>query len=518
MVRRPMVYYRKYRPQKIDDLDSSAVRETLSSVLKKNVPHAFLFTGPKGLGKTSTARILAKAVNCTDKKKGDIEPCNACDQCLAITKGTSIDILEIDAASNRGIDEIRDLKEKIRLSPVSSLKKVYIIDEVHMLTTEAFNALLKTLEEPPDHAMFVLCTTEPQKVPSTILSRCFHISFHLAKAEELVRSFKRILSGEKAEVDEDALRMIAKMAEGGFRDGAKMLEEIITLADGKKVTKELIEEKYKVSSVALQVGEMIAVFKNRDAQNGLQIVAALTSQGIDMKYFIQKLMESLHESMLSLVQGKNRESGIENGDLSLEEIQGLFFILSRANAEMKYAVLPQLPLELAVLEWCVDPVSARNNAAHPEPGMSPVSRSATVRMTSDITVHTLRKQVGDMKRKEALYGVPKKDTKVDEDVVKIETTTVELMHTPGDGEVTKEWLDHFWKNLINEIKKHNHTVAGVLRSCAIKSFSKESLIIETAYKFHKERLDEMKNREALLKIAKALTGNDMEIVVELRNK
>src|SRR5256885_10890679 len=175
-----MVFYRKYRPQIIDDLDSKAIRDTLHSVLKNDPSHAFLFTGPKGLGKTSTARIVAKAVNCTapkkDRKEG-IEPCGTCDQCVSITSGSNVDILEIDAASNRGIDEIRDLKEKIRLAPVLANRKVYIIDEVHMLTTEAFNALLKTLEEPPAHAMFILCTTEPHKVPPTILSRCFHIVF-----------------------------------------------------------------------------------------------------------------------------------------------------------------------------------------------------------------------------------------------------------------------------------------------------------------------------------------------------
>jgi DNA polymerase-3 subunit gamma/tau len=214
-----MVFYRKYRPQIIGELDSQHVRDTLYSVLFKNTSHAFLFTGPKGLGKTSTARIVAKVVNCTGRnkesgiknkgingKKADhkdhnssyiihnsdnIEPCgNKCEQCISITNGTNLDVLEIDAASNRGIDEIRDLKDKIHLAPLSAKTKVYIIDEVHMLTTEAFNALLKTLEEPPPHAMFILCTTEPHKVPATILSRCTHIAFETATEEELIRSFK----------------------------------------------------------------------------------------------------------------------------------------------------------------------------------------------------------------------------------------------------------------------------------------------------------------------------------------
>ncbi len=500
-----MVYYRKYRPQTIHDLDSAAVRETLTSVLKKSVPHAFLFTGPKGLGKTSTARILAKAVNCTGKKDGEVEPCNTCEQCLSITNGTSIDILEIDAASNRGIDEIRDLKEKIRLTPVSSLKKVYIIDEVHMLTTEAFNALLKTLEEPPEHAMFVLCTTEPHKVPSTILSRCFHIAFALATPEELVRSFKRIITSEKAEVDDNSLLMIAKLAAGGFRDGAKMLEEMVTLAQGKKITPDFIEEKYKVSNISVQVSDLLQSLSAKDVQKGLQIVAALTQQGIDMKHFIQKLMEALHEDMLTQIQGKGKESVF-----SLDEIKILFALLARANGEMKYAVLPQLPLELVILEWCAGTANASPLVAGENIESAPMAV-----VVEDITVKTLRKQVGDMKRKEALYGAPKKDQNADADKVVIETTTVELMKTAGN-EVTKDWLDLFWKNLINEMKKHNHTVAGLLRGCTIKSFSKEHLVIEAGYKFHKERLDDTKNRESLLKIAKALTGNDMEIEVELK--
>jgi DNA polymerase III subunit gamma/tau len=510
-----MVYYRKYRPQKIDDLDSAAVRETLTSVLKKNVPHAFLFTGPKGLGKTSTARILAKAVNCTDKKAGSVEPCNACDQCLAITNGTSIDILEIDAASNRGIDEIRDLKEKIRLSPVSSLKKVYIIDEVHMLTTEAFNALLKTLEEPPEHAMFILCTTEPQKVPSTILSRCFHVSFKPATEVELLRAFKRIKTAEKIDIDDEALQYIAQLSGRGFRDGVKILEEMVLVSDGKKIDRKLVETTYKTLNLVTHTQLFLRALNKKDPKKALEIIAAMVEMGIDLKYFLNDVMEKLHQLLLIHVGVLEKDDFLAEFTFSLEDIKQITGLLSRANGEMKYAVLPQLPLELVVLEWA-NPTAVNPSTPLREEKSKDGDSSTSPRMADDLTVNTMRKQVGDMKRKEALYGVPKKDPKADEDVVKIETTTVELMHTPGDGEVTREWLDLFWKNLINETKKHNHTVAGVLRSCAIKSFSKQGLVIETAYKFHKERLDDVKNMDQLLRICKALTGNEMDIVVELR--
>lgn len=221
-----MVFYLKYRPQTISELDLAQVREKLFSLLKsKSLPHAFLFTGPKGLGKTSTARILAKAINCERVQElriknqelrknkneshnskfiiqnSDVEPCNECQACVSITNGSNIDVLEIDAASNRGIDEIRALRERVKFAPANLKKKVYIIDEVHMLTTEAFNALLKTLEEPPDHVVFILCTTEIWKVLPTIVSRSFHISFEKPTKEELTRSLERVAKGENLTIE-----------------------------------------------------------------------------------------------------------------------------------------------------------------------------------------------------------------------------------------------------------------------------------------------------------------------------
>jgi DNA polymerase-3 subunit gamma/tau len=514
-----MVFYRKYRPQKIDDLDSSSIREMLYSVLQKNVSHAFLFTGPKGLGKTSTARIVAKVVNCTTpktKRENGVEPCDICDQCVSIKNGTNIDILEIDAASNRGIDEIRELKEKIRLAPVAASRKVYIIDEVHMLTTEAFNALLKTLEEPPAHAMFILCTTEVHKVPETIMSRCFQILFKPATQEELVRSFKRIIDGEKIKIEkgkeDEILLYIAKISDRGFRDGAKILEEISLMAQDKDITIPLIESTFKTTKIATYVvGLLSALGKGKkDTKKALEIIENIVNDGIDIKYFINTVIEKLHEELLIKME-IIKEPSILEVSFSVDELKLLTEMFTSVYGEIKNAVLLQLPLELAVIEWgdgSQEPVVQKKQqlAEGNQQNWSSGSGASTV--------NDLRKQVGTMKKLKALQ-----DKKEEEDTIaQVASPTVELMQTNGDGPVTNEWIELFWKNYIIEMKKYNHTVAGVLRGCNVKSYADQNLIIQTSYKFHKERLDDIKNRDALLKIGKLLTGKDVTIKVELRSK
>jgi DNA polymerase III subunit gamma/tau len=517
-----MVFYRKYRPQKIDELDSSSVRETLFPVLQKNIPHAFLFTGPKGLGKTSTARIVAKVVNCetakTKREKG-LEPCNICDQCVSITNGNNVDILEIDAASNRGIDEIRELKEKIRLAPVAAKRKVYIIDEVHMLTTEAFNALLKTLEEPPEHAMFILCTTESHKVPETIVSRCFQIMFKPATQQEIVRSLERIAKEEKLTIVKDVFPLIAERAEGGFRDAVKMLEEMALMVESSKSKKEINEESleqlYKVVSISTSVNKFFWHLNSKDVKGSLQLIDSLVKDGINIKDFINHVMNRLHVFLYRKVVDENY-SNPSDPEFSINEIKSLAELFSKAALEMKTAVLPQLPLELAVIEWCEDKSKVQTLPAGRQSANLKVSEevSYTANDEAEVSVTSLRKQVGTIKKLKALYGEKKVEYKEPE--VTITTTSVELMQTNGNGPVTKEWMDLFWKNLIGEMRKYNHTIAGVLRGCTIKSYGDQTLIIQTAYKFHKERLDDMKNHEALLRISKLLTGKDVAITVELK--
>ncbi len=534
-----MVFYRKYRNQTIGELDNAQVRESLTAILAtpESIPHAFLFTGPKGLGKTSSARIVAKVVNCTGKEKSEaqrakgkneeetlssmpyalgnsIEPCNVCEQCISITSGNNLDVMEIDAASNRGIDEIRDLKEKIKLSPVNAKKKIYIIDEVHMLTTEAFNALLKTLEEPPTHAMFILCTTETHKVPATIFSRCFHVSFTKATPEELVRSFKRIIIGEKLEADDDALFEIAKMSDGGFRDGAKLLEEIVSLTAGKKITKELVEEKYHTQHTGRLILDLIASFETKDIQKGLQAIQTVISQGIEMRFFMLQLTEAFHDLLLSQVSSPKTQDAL----LSKQELSQILMILSKAHGEMKNTVLVQLPLELALFEWCGhgEVASSKPQASNKEIDVveKKVVEHGNMIKDEGVTISSMRKQVGNIAKIKALYG----ESKEPEEVVEpIRTTDLQLAHLGNDGEITKEWMDTFWKCIISEMKAHNHTIAGVLRGCFIKSFDRKTLIIETAYKFHKEKLDHGATMESLEKVCRELTGSPVAISIVLKS-
>src|SRR5437868_5062367 len=223
------VIARKYRPQRFEEVvGQRLITETLkNAILHDRVAHGYIFSGARGVGKTTTARILAKALNCAASAGPTIAPCGACPSCLEIAAASSVDVLEIDAASNRGIDEIRELRDAVRYLPARDRYKVFIIDEVHMLTTEAFNALLKTLEEPPPRSLFILATTEPHKLPTTIQSRCQHFSFRLLDYAEIYAQVEQICAAEKVKADEQALSIIAKAAEGSLRDGLSILDQVI---------------------------------------------------------------------------------------------------------------------------------------------------------------------------------------------------------------------------------------------------------------------------------------------------
>lgn len=377
-----LVLYRKYRPQNFGEVvGQNHITEMLKkSVSSNRISHSYLFSGPKGTGKTSMARILAKAVNCINERETAIqdaiqdgeprvsanynttgEPCNICISCDEITNGRSLDLIEIDAASNRGIDEIRALKEAVWLNPLKSKYRVYIIDEVHMLTKEAFNALLKTLEEPPQHSIFILATTEREKIPETITSRCEQFKFKKMTDENVKFSLKNILEKEKIKIGEEALSMLAILADGSLRDAHSKLEQCLNFE--KKEIQDFEVRNFFGLPAETQVENFLKSIILKNSEEAVKIAREIQKDEIDARLFIKLVLRSLRFLMLLLLSPQT-ENEIKNlmspqnlefiKSLKLQtnvsEIENLLKFFLDAYLSPVHSYFPELPLEMALAE------------------------------------------------------------------------------------------------------------------------------------------------------------------------
>jgi DNA polymerase III subunit gamma/tau len=488
-----MSFYNTYRPDTFEEIDNLGVQKTLSSLLTKNkeqLPHAFLFTGSRGTGKTTAARLVAKLFNCTAPQTNG-QPCGACDMCISIAKGSAMDVLEIDAASNTGVDNIRDLKDKIMLAPVIAKWKIYIIDEVHMLSTGAFNALLKTLEEPPVHTVFILATTDPHKVPETIKSRCVHITFKKPEQEEIIHALQRIITHESLDITDEALKLLADAADGSFRDAVKFLEQVSLSSTS--ITKDIVTASLQTSR-AVHVDAFIQALVQGNTVECLLTIEAVQKDGGDIKQFFSTVLRTIQKHLIESVMTSAPDS---------TEYTRMLDILHRYYADLRGTNFPEITLQLAVLNI--------HNKKEP-----PTKDTHTPSPVQQKTV-TPKKPLAQTSYQTASVSKPPVTPQAPSQTPPAETKTTHTI--PLDAvEFTTPTLNQYWNHIIDEVKKIHHGTAGVLRSAKPQEVKDTTLILTTAYAFHRDKLSEPQAKDAVAGAIKNLFGKTVTITVVLSEK
>lgn len=522
--------YRKWRPKGFSELvGQEHVSRTLSqAVVGGRIGHAYLFSGPRGTGKTSTAKILAKALNC--EKGPTTEPCNECESCRRISDGTSMDVMEIDAASNRGIDEIRELRETVKFAPTTGRYRVYIIDEVHMLTSEAFNALLKTLEEPPPQVVFILATTELQKVPATIQSRCQRYDFKRISAKDIEARLREVTEASGVSADEAALSLVAREADGGLRDALSTLDQCISLA-GERVTEPLVREILGLVGRE-SILRILRAFAAKDAKDALEAAGEVLAEGKDAKQLVTELIAELRSVMVYQAAGLPEGTELyETDEAALKEASALFssnsFLpmfraLHEALVELRWTTEPRIAVETALLSICR---SGGGTAAMAEPAAAVATQDSEAKIRMLVArIEALEKKIVSNASVLPRAGASMRSRSDGSNVRKTPAAATSAKGgLTGNVGVSSETAfvkteegEALWKRLLAALEKDGEKV---VRACVVNGMfggmTNQSFCVRFNSSFLANRLKKDDFRNVMEAYLERLSGNPLRLTVEV---